>query len=147
MASNYTTGDPRVAHTFSEFMLSGRENSVISYDKLCFKEFHDNAHFVVKNVLDDYLWELKNGAKKCKLNDEEFRKYQYIPKRLCSDLYGTTEVYYVILAINNMCDIKDFNSKIIYLLPKDTMNYCLSKIYTAEKDSIAMYNNRNDNER
>lgn len=145
-AVNYSNGDPRTAHTFSEFILAGNEGNVINYDKICFKEFHDNTHFIVKNILDDYLWEFKHASLKCKLSTEEFQKYQYNPKRLCSDLYGTTEVYFVILAINDMASVRDFDKKILYLMKKDDMNSYLTKIYTSEHKSIEMYNNDNDNE-
>ena len=136
--------DPRKSHKLSEFLAAGRNGSVISYKKLSFLgKGNDGNTYVVKMVLNDYLPELKSRCRKVVLTDQERLKYQFNPKMLSSELYGTTELYYVILLLNDMINIRDFDTKTLYLLPPSDMENFLSSIYSSEKNSIAKYNSRN----
>ena len=81
------------------------------------------------------------------LNDDEIRKYRYNPKMLSFDLYGTTRLYYVILLMNDLCDIHKFDLKNnnLLLLTKSQMANSISKIYKADSFSIAAFNNNHKN--
>ena len=87
-------------HTLSEFLSVGRSANIISYTKLSFLE----NNYVVKNILDDYMFELKRSAVDVKLSDEEYTKYRFRPKLLSYDVYDSIEFFYVILKLNNMED-------------------------------------------
>ena len=134
--------DPRIATTFAEFYTAGKASTVVTTPMLCFTELSDGIKYTVKNVLDDYLYELKSIALDIKFSRDDILKYQYRPKVLSSDIYGTTELYYVILAINDMCDFKEFtiSSGYVKMLTKSDMNTYIPKIYAAEKADIATYN-------
>ena len=135
-----TITDPRKAHTLSEFLMALSSSTTITYPKLSFVEKRNNIEYVVKNVLSDYIYELKQRAATVTLSTQEEIKYFYRPKLLASDLYGSTELYYVILLLNDMCDVKDFTMNPLKLLYKDDMAECLSVIYNAEKNAISTYN-------
>ena len=104
--------------------------------------------FVVKNTLSDFIYELKQMSIKVTLNDDEIRKYRYNPKMLSFDLYGTTRLYYVILLMNDLCDIHKFDLKNnnLLLLTKSQMANSISKIYKADSFSIASFNNNHKND-
>ena len=70
------------------------------------------------------------------LTNEEFQKYQYQPKKLAYDLYGSTEYYYMILFINSMTNIKEFNRRRINLMRAKDMSNVLSAIYSSESEYI-----------
>ena len=89
------------------------------------------------NIIYDYLKELKSSTVTCELTDGEYLKYRYNPKLLAYDIYGSAELYFVILAINGMCSFKDFNKKKIKLLYKQDMTDFLTAIYNAESDYIS----------
>lgn len=89
------------------------------------------------NVIYDYLKELKETSVTCEFTDSEYLKYRYNPKLLAYELYGSTELYFVILAINGMCSFKDFNKKKIKLLYKQDMTDFLTSIYNAESDYLS----------
>ena len=139
--SSQTLTDPRLAHKLSEFISAGEGSDAVSYTKLSYIEKVDNVHYPIKMVLEDYMYEFISSAKTCVMTTEEYLKYKYNPKRLASDVYGSTELYYVILLMNNMCNIRDFDLSTVKLLSKEDMTSFMSKVYSAEKSDIDTYNN------
>jgi hypothetical protein len=132
--------DPRYAHILSEFLSAMGSSKVISYAKLSFIEKIGTIEYPIWNILTDYLYEFKQSAVSVTLSDAEQQKYFYRPKLLCSDIYGTTEVYYVILALNGICNVKEFNMNPLLMLNKEDMSDFLSTIYNAERTAISTYN-------
>ena len=132
--------DPAYAHRLSEYIAAGRADSYISYKDLSFLNKDGNIIYTVKNVIEDYMYELKSMAKKVILSDDEFFKYKYKPQILAYDIYGVTEFYPFILMLNNMCNIREFTLQEFWLIPKTTLIEALSNIYTAEHADIETYN-------
>lgn len=137
-----STTNPALTYTLSDFIRVGRHAPTISYTDLSYRETHDNISYVVKNVLNDYLPELKGMAKKILLSDKEYEKYKYKPKLLSYDIYGTTEYYIYILMVNDMCNIYEFDNKKLLLIPKTSLNNALKSIYRSEKADLMEFNNK-----
>lgn len=95
-----------------------------------------NLFYSSDNIVYDYIGEFKNVAKTVVLSDEDLIKYQYKPKLLSYYLYGSAELYFVLLALNGTCNIKDFNMKRFKALRPDDMNNLLNAIYNAETEYI-----------
>jgi len=89
-----------------------------------------------ENIIFDYMPEIKKMAVNVKLSDAEYHKYKYKPKLLAYDVYGTTESYFIIMALNNIIDVRDFNFKKIKMLKSDVMNQFISDIYSANRTMI-----------
>lgn len=143
--ANTARSNPMYTHTLSEFIMSGSSIQVISYPKLLFTERIGNIIFTVKNILQDYLPELKQRTIKVTLSDTEQRKYRYNPKRLAADVYGYTDLYYIILLMNGMIDVREFSQiENLQMLTKQDLNECLSTIYSSEVQSIQQYNSRHN---
>lgn len=134
--------DPALTHTLSEFISHGIKMNALSYTKFSFTELNGNIRYPFKMVLNDYKYELKQLALKCTLSDDEYTKYRFNPKRLSYDIYNSTEYYYVILLLNDTCNIKDFDMKTLYMLKKEDLVTALSSIYNAEKVNILTYNSK-----
>lgn len=132
---------PATAYTLSSFIELGRATDIISYTKLCYRERHGDISYVVKNVLDDYIYEMKTLAVKVQLDSKELMKYKYNPKVLSYDLYGTTEFYPFILILNDMCNIREFDQDILWMVPKTRLLSFLSDIYNIESSDINGFNN------
>ena len=135
--------DPRYATTLTEFIAAGKSSPAIKYPQFCFREVSNGIAYTVHQVIDDYIYELKDLSQELTVtNRDDLIKYQYRPKLLASDIYGSTELYYVILRINDLANAKefDFSTDSILMLSKDNMASALNKIYTAEKDDIVTYN-------
>jgi hypothetical protein len=135
------TSDPALTYKLSQFVKVGRQAPTLSYTDFSYRETHKGISYIIKNVLNDYLPELKKLARKVLLSDKEYEKYKYKPKLLSYDLYGTTEYYIYLLMINDMCNIYEFDSKKLLIISKSTLNLALNSIYRSEKANIIEFNN------
>lgn len=127
--------DVTTTTTIEDFIEAGKDVT-ITYYNLSILQQVDNIQYSTENVLYDYMDELSKMAVNVVMTDNEYNKYCYKPKLLSYDVYGSTELYFVILALNNMCDIKDFNIKKLKLINKDVLLQTLEYIYNKEQDYI-----------
>jgi hypothetical protein len=132
--------DPALTHNLSEFLMAGRMEHVTKYGDASFLERDKNILYVVKNVIEDYIPDLKEMALKVVLTDDEYLKYQYNPKRLAYDVYGATELYYIILMLNNIGSIIDFNTKTLLMMKRLELFNSLASIMLTEGKDIKRYN-------
>ena len=113
------------------------DNNVYYKDLAIFEKSIDGKSVLLSyNILNDYRKEIFDFIIPITLTDEEFQKYQYQPKKLAYDLYGSTEYYYMILFINSMTNIKEFNRRRINLMRAKDMSNVLSAIYSSESEYI-----------
>ena len=119
-------------YTIEEFIAEG-SSTEISYDKLSIFENVDGLYLVTHNVLDDYKKEIDMCCQTVVLSTSELNKYKYKPKLLAYDIYGSTELFFIILFTNNICDVKDFNRNKIKLLPQDSLETIISYIYESQE--------------
>lgn len=124
--------------TLESFIKYKDYDSNIYYSNLSiFEKSIDNSEILlVHNVLNDYQEEILEKSALVKLTDKEFNKYIYKPKLLAYDLYGFCEYYYIILFLNQMTNIKEFNKRKIRLLRPSTLSSILSSIYSSEENFI-----------
>ena len=101
------------------------------------KSIDGNSVLLSYNVLNDYIDEIMEMAVTVTLTDEEYIKYQYNPKGLAYMLYGSTEYYYIILFVNSMASVKEFNKRKIKLLRPNDLSKILSSIYSSEESFIS----------
>lgn len=131
---------PANTTTIEEFVKSGKSVS-LTYKSFSFLEtMSNNTQVSVLDVLHDYMDELRDASILVKLSDAEYRKYMYKPKLLCYDIYGSPELYFIILLINDMADVKEFNKRTFRMLSKNAMSLFTSAIYNAEYKAIDAYN-------
>ena len=119
-------------YTIEEFIAQG-SSTQITYDKLSIFENVDGLYLVTHNVLDDYKKEIDMCCQTVVLSTSELNKYKYKPKLLAYDIYGSTELFFIILFTNNICDVKDFNRNRIKLLPQDSLETIISYIYESQQ--------------
>ena len=128
-------------YTLQDFIIQGEISSVMSYDKLLLKVKNSDGNiFPMYNLINDYYDELIISSVMIKMNDTEFKRYQFRPKLLSYDLYGSTELFFLILLLNSMSSIKQFNTNRVKVLRPDSIGKILSYIYGTEQDNIT--NNR-----
>ena len=132
-------------HTLSEFIAMG--NSVpdkFDHNAFCMIENRDDFAYYIYNVLDDYIPELKQQAFTITFTPTEKDKYMFNPKLLCYKIYNTTLWYYIILRINNMCNVHEFtiSKNKLLLIPVNKMKDSLSKIFNSNADMIKRFNTK-----
>jgi hypothetical protein len=86
------------------------------------------------NLVIKYMPELKEIKIKVKLSNEEYSKYKYNPKVLSYDIYGTTELWFLILEANELHSINQFNTRTIYLFRPDIVEK-VSRIINLEAET------------
>ena len=129
------------SYTVEQF-IENSVNTTMYYDKLALVGNSGTANIIIYNLLNDYIDDLKAVAKPVRLNDKEFARYKYKPKLLSYDIYDNTELFFIILAVNEMSSAKYFNSKNIKLVPKAALKSLLNSIYNSEKDLIIETRNK-----
>lgn len=137
------TKDPNKTFTVEEF-ISFKDDITISYNNLSFRERYDNISYPIKNIVDDYFEELMELVEEVTMNEEELIRYRYRPRLLANDIYGNPDLDFIILAINNICNMKDFDNKTINLIKVDVLEEFLTTIFNANKTDIDIYNSEYD---
>ena len=127
--------------SLTEFISQGKLNS-ISYQNLAFVQPFNDIKFPMYNVIQDYIKELKQESTTITFTDNEYDTYKYKPRLLAGYVYGSTEFFFIILALNDIATEKEFTMKTIKLLSADKMKELLEKINSLEKQSIQSYNSR-----
>lgn len=133
---------PENTTTLEEMIKAGRAVGV-TYDKFSYKETLSNGTEIsILNIVNDYMSEIKPNAAIVKLTEEQFYKYRFKPKLLCHDIYGNPELYYIILLLNGIIDIKEFDFRVVKMLSVNDMTDLVSTIYNAEQSYIKQYNSK-----
>ena len=130
--------DSTTTSTLESFINYKNLDSNVYYKDLSIfeKSIDGKSVLLSYNILNDYRKEIFDFIIPITLTNEEFQKYQYQPKKLAYDLYGSTEYYYMILFINSMTNIKEFNRRRINLMRAKDMSNVLSAIYSSESEYI-----------
>lgn len=139
---------PEDCHTLNEFISIGQSlDRATHYKMFSFTEIVNGSEFIVSNVLDDYLAELKELSVNVNITSQEAEEYMYNPKKLSFKLYKTTELYWVILKLNDIADVHDFtlDKKRLRLLEPKVMRNSMETIYNANRFAIDSYNYKHNN--
>lgn len=129
---------PGNTQSVEQFIIAGRTDEM-TYSKFAILDRCVDQPSVIyarDNIIYDYLDEIKSLAVQIELTDREYIKYRYNPKRFAFDIYGSTELYFIILAVNGICSSKDFNRRKIKALYKSDVIDILNAIYNAESQYI-----------
>lgn len=135
--------DPGKTSTIAEF-ISFKNSDDISYNNLSFRDKYDNIIYPIKNIIDDYIDELKELVVEVTMSQEEYLKYKYKPKLLANDVYGNGELDFIILRLNDICNMKEFDSQTIKLIRDNDLDEFLTAIYSSNKEDIDIYNSNSE---
>ena len=91
----------------------------LHYKKIITNSNNENFVFSISGIFDKYYELMKERTMLIELSDSEYRKYIYKPKLLSLDLYGTTELDFLLLRLNNMTSCIYFNKQTIKVFDKD----------------------------
>ena len=135
---------PQKTTTIEEFIESGN-GVTLTYFNLSFLDMVSNGTWVaIRYAVSDYMDEFRNAAVNVELTYEQQLAYFYKPKLLCYDVYGNPELYFIILLMNDMADVKEFTKPIIKMLKKEHMSELMGYIYNAEIAAMKTYNNKSE---
>lgn len=145
--SGLNANKPDQQHTIEDYILSGAGNATITWYNFSLLQPMDaedksaQFQFEFNSLVNDYLDILNERAEKVTMSAEEQKKYYYNPELLAYDMYGSTEMDFIILRLNGMVDPKEFDVPTIKLVRQSDLISILSDIYNAERKYIS--GNRN----
>lgn len=130
--------------TIKDLIRVGKQIKYTS-DKLHFKALCETSNekfiFNIYSILDRYMDDLESLIEEIELNDKEYIRYKYQPKRLCVDIYDCADLAPLILKINNMTSILEFNKQTVRLFRTSIIDY-LNEIIILENRRMNL-NERN----
>lgn len=128
-------------YTLDQFADSKSSNDISYYSmSLLERDPVHNIEYDVFNVVSDYLNDLKKMTSTVTLSDTEYYTYRFKPKLLSNYLYGNGELYFILLWLNDIWSVKDFNFRTLKIISRSDLIDALSKINASEKSFIRAYN-------
>ena len=106
---------PNGLSTINDIIEYGK-SLTISQETLAFPvkiKTKSNNHIILnyETIYTDYLDQLQEYLSDYTMSDEEFIRYKYQPKLFCYEKYGTMDVAYLLLRLNNMGSNIEFKKK------------------------------------
>lgn len=126
-----------VSTTIEQFIKS-KPDITMSYEFLSMYEVIDDIALISYNLLNDYYQELRDISAVVTLSDADMAIYKYNPKALCRYIYGSAELFFIILAINNMSSPKEFSKNKIRMIYQSDMENVVTYILNAEKNTKSL---------
>lgn len=115
---------------------TGVDNSLILDNLNTYITFFDGFSLPSMNVLfEKYRGVILENCVKLSLTDKLFDVYKYRPKYLSLKLYGYIDLWHLILWVNDMTTVTQFNKKIIYVFDPDAI-HILANILNIEKELL-----------
>ena len=138
METNMTTyaSNPALTYTIDQF-INMKYTDELTYYNFSIIELVNGIKLLDHNLIEDYLSELESLCVNCELDQDQYKKYKYSPDLLAFDVYGSTQLDFIILMINDMIDPKEFDLKTVKLLYASQLKSFLSEVYNAENDYIS----------
>lgn len=127
--------------TITELIRIGKTKNLTYYNTSLLERI-GHIECSTKNIFLDYIDELLQSSVVVTLTDKEYYKYLFRPKILAYDIYGDTDLYFLIMLINNINSEKDFNLRTLKLIPPTNMDI-IHSIYNTENKFLYRFNDEN----
>ena len=127
--------NPALTYTLDDF-ISMQISDDMTYYNFSILEVIDGVEHLDSNLVEIYLEELKSQCIPVQFSEEELKKYKYNADLLAYDLYGSVQLDFVILLLNDMYDPKEFTKKNVILPHSSTLSKFLNDVYSKEEGYI-----------
>ena len=94
----------------------------------------DSIVLAYHNVITKFYRVLSDHIIEVTLSDDEYDEYVQQPKKYCYDMYGTPELAYSLLYINDMPSVTDFKRRKIKIFTDDIMDIIVELMSLNEED-------------
>lgn len=137
--TNYKTDERPVftdVHTIEEANDIGRDIDITHYNLSILRKLDNDIEYPTSTILDDYMDELLLMSIPYEMSDDEFRRYNMRPDLFCYDKYGSLDMDFIILALNNINKDIEFTRKTIRYIDPEDMDEIISNITGSEEEYI-----------
>ena len=110
-------------------------NSKLNYQKVL-AIGSDKITINFESILTDYRYFLYQHVKTLTLNDLQYQTYRFRPKTLSNEMYGTVELAPLLMDINNVISVAEFDFKTLKVFDDKVVSF-LNEVLTKEKTKIA----------
>ena len=131
------TRTPATTYTLDSF-IQMKVADDMTYYNFSILEVNGNVQHLDQNIVEDYIPELTDMSVEIELTDDEYRKYKYAPDLLAYDVYGSVQLDFILLLVNDMIDPKEFDRKKIKLPYASKLSRFLNSVYSGEYNYISM---------
>lgn len=87
------------------------------------------------SIINKYYYIFLKYTYMVELSEEDYLIYRYNPKRFCYDRYGTTELWSLLLKINNIISVSEFNVRKLRVFDTD-IDQVINEIMILESEEI-----------
>lgn len=140
----------RLSDLISSFEKKDLKNSALYLKELIETDDRSRANVILTdNLLDKYRLEIMNNRILVSLTGDEKHEYYYNPKLLCHRLYGHTELWRILLDINEMHSVTQFCQEKLYVMSPGIIEKIFLEIvnleeYTINLNQSELNSNKND---
>lgn len=120
--------------TLDDLIRHGKTSSY-SINTLSLCQLEDTIVYFDKFAYQKYEKILMGLSELIELTDDQYRLYKYNPERLSYDLYGTSNLYHLILFLNN-CSQYEFKHKKVRLIAAKYISNVFEKMINHEEKHI-----------
>lgn len=120
--------------TLNDLIRYGKTSS-FELPQLSFLTKEDNIVYLDSVCYDKYRDLLIGKSKYIPLTTEEYNKYRYNPKALSTEIYGTPNLYHLILWLNDTSEF-EFDTTNVRLITKSTLNSIFKTILAHEEPNV-----------
>jgi hypothetical protein len=127
----------KTTSTLQQLIMAGKHLQYTA-DKISLKDYikRDDGSVVVFNLYsltDRYMDDLEQFIMTIELSDSEYLKYRFQPKKLCLDVYNCPDLAPLILKINNMVSLLEFDKQSIRMFKTNILKL-LNEIKILEQE-------------
>ena len=135
MINRKNRNDPARTYTLDDF-IKKKISDDMTYHKFSILEVVNGIEHLDHNLVEEYLPLLEKDCVEVKLDYEQMNRYKYCPDLLAYDIYGSIQLDFVILLVNDMIDPKEFIRKTIKLPRASTLSNFMNRVYRANTGYI-----------
>ena len=130
------------AYSVSQFIALKDTDEVTYYNTSINNYIPGGIQFAIHNVLYDYEEEIQQSTVLLNLSDNEMTKYRFKPWLLSYDIYGSTELEFIIRMLNGYLQDYEFDFQKIKVLRPNVLSNIIGRIISA--NSQFLFNNQYD---
>lgn len=113
-----------------------RPSDEITYYNYSILEYLNGYDMFITNLLYDYEDELQDISVVVTLTDIEKAKYRYKPYLFAYDVYGSTELKFIVMMMNNIIDPKEFDFDKVRLIKPSDLTTLLNRMNAVNEEYI-----------
>lgn len=127
-----------MSSTIQSIIEAGRELKITGND-LHFKHVVTNTKgeksvVLMNAIFEKYYSLMLDHSVLVELTDVEYHKYRYKPRVMSTDLYGTPELHFLLLRLNHLVSVTEFDLKELRVFEQDIVGI-LNEIIIHENDN------------